>query len=140
MAYLDNNSPAPFNSAIDTLMRLGKILDDMRSLVTNPILSNHQKQSMKVRLTKDYFIVASPLLKAEIKQKLKERCNNLMPNEKNFVSTKGGIVQKSEVKSMFSWELEQKLDNFLVDVEDELQKDGYFMPPRKDLSKAITEM
>lgn len=131
---------APFNMAINTLLRLGGILEKITLVYIDPRIPPNMKQDMKITLTRQFFSQASPLLKPEIVTKYNERFKKLRPNERMVAMTRGGMIKKKENKSIFDWDLEIEIDQFIIDIQAELQKEKFFMPPRKDPSKAVFDM
>jgi hypothetical protein len=135
MAFIPTSTTglsAPFNMAIDTLMRLGRILDKVTLVGIDPMLTQNLKQQTKVYLVKQFFVQASPLLNPDVVVKYTPTFNSLRPNERMIATTRSGIIKKKEVKSLFDWDLEEKLDKFLLDIQTELQNEKYFMPPKND--------
>ncbi|MFA6201183.1 MAG: hypothetical protein WC679_12345 [Bacteroidales bacterium] len=135
-----DDSKAPFNMAIDTLRRIGKILDEMAMVAADGLLSPAQKQFILVPKLQYFFFQASPLLKPEIVDKFKDQVIRLRPNQTEVSITKGGITKKREIRLLYDPVLNDELNRLLIDIQRELQIEKYFMPPKKDLSRAITEM
>lgn len=135
MAFPPNSNSglsAPFNMAIATLMRLSGILEKITLVGIDPMLNENLKQQTKVYLVKQFFVQASPLLTVEVVTKYEKIFNSIRPNERMVATTRSGIIKKKEVKSLFDWDLEEKLDKFLLDIQTELQNEKYFMPPKND--------
>lgn len=131
---------APFNMAIDTLRRIGGILDEIHRVACDGILSPAQKQSILVPLIQHFFFQASPLLKEEIVTKYQEQVLNLKNIQIDMSMTRCGVTKKKEVKLLYDPILDLRMNVLLLDIQRELQKEKYFMPPKKDLSRAVTEM
>jgi hypothetical protein len=135
-----SDDKAPFNMALDTLRAIRNILNDISTVASDGLLSPAQKQFIIVQKVKYTFIAASPLLKEEIVDKYKDKVLELKSKSNEVVITRNGITKKREVRLLYDPELDNKIIVLLLDIQRELQKEKYFMPPRKDLSRAITEM
>lgn len=117
---------AAFNAAVAALMRLNKILLDIESLVLNRQIAFAEKQHIKIRLTRAFYTQSIALLKDEDdKEKIKIEVSKLKP-----------ALKKKEGHScstlIFSWELEEQIDNVLILIQEALQKEGYLMPSKQD--------
>lgn len=133
-------SKAPFNMALNTLERLGYILSEIRRVSSEPLFDKALKQSMKVQLTKQFFIQASPLLPEEVALKYSSEIISLRPNEQAIVKKTGMEVRATnEIRKVFDWALEDLLDSLLIKIQRELQKEKYFMPPKRDKGRAVAE-
>lgn len=131
-------SKAPFNMALNTLERLGGILTKIREISSEPFLNPAIKQEMKVSLTKQFFLQSSPLLSPEVVSTFEQQFLDFKPKELPIIlKSSAGQVRTNDMKVIFDWELERKLDKFLLDVQRELQKEKYFMPPKKDLNAVM---
>ena len=59
----------------------------------------------------------------------------------NNVSSGNNVPDvKKETKLIYDESIQTAMDNLLLDIQRELQIEKYFMPPKKDLSRAVTEM
>jgi len=133
---------APFNMAINTLERLGAILTDIRKVDQMIMLEPEQRQEIKVSLVKDFYIQASPLLLDHAKEKKKEiqeKVLSLTSSSLKRLININGIQQQRGVKLIYSEELDKKLNEILIEIQDVLQQGKYYMPPRRDLRKAVAE-
>lgn len=135
MAYDNKGSEglsAPFNMAISTLMRIDEILKSITKVSSDPFMPTNVKQSMKVNLVKQLFNQSSPLLKEEVVKVYEKQIQDLKPYEADLVIGRSGIVKKKEKRLLFSPELERELDKLCLEIQRELQKEKYFMPPKSD--------
>lgn len=130
--YQRNEGSAPFNLGISTLMRLDNILIEIYKLHLNPMLPANIKQSIKVSLVKQLFLQSSPLLKDEVVELYRPQFEALKPCEVNMGLGRSGVVKKTERRVLFSPELELKLDQLTLEIQREIQKEKYFMPPKSD--------
>ena len=140
MENINQQGSAPFNMAIATLMRIDGVLKQITEVSSNPIMPLGIKQGMKVNLVKQLFIQSSPLLPSEVVLRLKMQVDKIKPNNVLIGYGSGGVVKREENKTIYNEDLEYQLDFLTVEIQRELQKEKYFMPPRKDLSRAVTEM
>ena len=136
MSEETSESKAPFNMAINTLERLGEILSRIRRLDEDPFFSRDTKQAIKTSLVIDFYVQSSPLLKDTIVKDNKDILN-LKPNSRQVINSIGRKTNRQ--KEVFDWDLEKKLNEYLIKIEKELQKEGYFMPPKKDKGRAAAE-
>lgn len=124
---------APFNSAVDTLMRISDILKDITKITIgvyqgSQIQDQGQVQETKYRLVNMLRVMATPLLKKEQVIELNEEWNKI----ELFKVRTGTPGKGSNVVVKFSPEVENKLDEFTIDLQFILQEEGYFMPPKGD--------
>lgn len=130
------DSKAPFNMAIATLMSLRNTLDKIRDVEGRLDFSPEERQRIKVELVKRFYVDSSPLIFDETIIKKHETILDLKPIEVICVS-KGG---KSYKRIQYSYKLNSQLDKCLLDLQLELQKKKYFMPPRDDMSTIAGRM
>jgi len=131
-------SKAPFNMAVNTLERLAYILSQIRAVGVDPFLSPEKKQAIKVHLVRQFIVQASPLLPEDIAKKYTDQLPQLRPKEANVIRKEGMNMKKvNQKKEVFDWELEDKLDQLIVEVERHLQNEGYIMPPKDDPRFAV---
>jgi len=131
---------APFNMAIDTLRSINGILNEIHKIACDGTLSPAQKQSILVPLHQYFFFQSSALLKEEVVLKYQEAFINLKSCQAKVGIIKGGMIRREEVRLLYDPELELNMNRLLLAVIMELKREKYFMPPKKDLSRAITEM
>lgn len=136
-----SDTKAPFNMALNTLERLGGILTKIQQVTSDFMIPPNIRQTTVVHLTKQFFYQASPLLSETAVAKYEEQCLNFRPNSRIVIEVaQGGMQKKTErTKELFDWDLQRKLDKFLIDIQRELQKERYFMPPKKDKGRAAAE-
>lgn len=134
-----SNTAAPFNMAIDTLRRLGQLLENISRLDSTPISPN-EKQPIKIALVQNLFLQAVPLLSEDISNKYREQVLNLKPTEAKVMSNRSGISKPIGNKPIFSVQLEKELNQLVFDIQLELQREKYFMPPKKDLRTIVGRM
>jgi len=123
-----------FNMAVATLMRIDKILQQLRDLAFAPV-SRGGKQEIKVNLVKSFYLVSSPLLKEEIANKY-EWILEVKPIQKTkrIQDINGQLITTNEITTFFDYDLELKLDKVISDLQRELQKEGnYLMAGKEDV-------
>lgn len=135
-----DESKAPFNMALDTLRSIRTLIDGISEINSDPTLSPAQKQCINVQKVRSLFTTSSSLLPLEAIEKYKEIVGKLKNLQKEVPITKYGKLQKRETRLMYDENLDIVLYNLVLDIQAELKKEKYFMPPRKDLSRAVTEM
>lgn len=131
-------SKAPFNMAISTLERLSGTLIKIREVSCDPLIPLDLQQQMRVKLTRQFFIQASPLLSEKVVEEYMERFKEIKANSRYILkSNSSGFKKTNEMKVIYSEELDEKIDLFLLDIQRELQKEKYFMPPKKDMGSTV---
>jgi len=131
-------SSAPFNMAISTLESIRDTLMKIRDVSCEPLLSQEHRQLMKVQLTRQLFLLSSPLLSEEVVKKYRERFDNIKLIKKKILKTySGNLTKTNEQKIIYSEELDIECDAFSLDIQRELQKEKYFMPPKRDMGSAV---
>lgn len=128
-------SKAPFNMAISTLESLRYLLDEISKTDRSPLLSEAGKQNLKIKSVKRFYTNSSPLLDEDTVKKFKQILEIKSPKH---IMLKNGIATGEETLR-FDFELDVQLDQYLIDIQRELQSKGYFMPPRKDKGRAVAE-
>jgi len=136
---MDTQTQAPFNMAINTLERLGEILRDTHKTAADTLLSPAQKQFVMISHVKHFFSHASPLLAEAdgLIERLEPKILALRPVEQKVIRTKGGLGKGEEIQLIFSQELEDTMLKLLVEMQVELQKLKFFMPPRRNLGAVV---
>lgn len=128
---------APFNMALATLEALRGILNDIKKVYADPSLPDEIKQKTKVFLVKRFYVDSAPLLKETVVNKYKGLLN-LKPIQINIVSDATGDYQDTQRKKLvYDEDFEMELDKHLIDLQIELQKEKYYMPPKKDKGMAV---
>lgn len=135
--FRSQETAAPFNMAIATLYSLRDILTKITTIYGDPLLPDEVKQKLKLDMVKRFYIDSSPLLKPEIVEKFKEILQ-LKPIYANLLSNATGNMIKSKKKRLiYDINLEIELDTHLINLQMELQKEKYYMPPKTDLGSAV---
>lgn len=123
-------SGAPFNFALDTLMRIAAILEEITKISINersyPDITIAQYQKWKA--VKQLYRMSVPLInKEEDRTKLKAQLNQIK------LTTVYDARLKEQRALIYSQEVDEELDEMVESTQLTLQKDKYFMPPRTDL-------
>jgi len=134
-AYQD--SKAPFNMAIATLMSLRNTLDRIRDIEGRIDYPAEERQRIKIELVKRFFVDSSPLLNDP---KVIESFKPILEIKPFKVTAINKSNQKETLKIMYSYELNQQLDEHLLNLQVQLQKNKYFMPPSEDMGSMIGKM
>jgi len=135
--FRSQESAAPFNMAIATLYSLRDILTKITGIYGDPTLPDFAKQKLKIDLLKRFYIDASPLLPQKIVDKFKDVLK-LEPVYVHLLAKSMGNLKKSQNKKLiYDVPLEIELDTYLIDIQMELQKEKYYMPPKADLGSAV---
>lgn len=126
---------APFNSAVATLMRLDRILIEIKDLVMNKELTNSGKHYKKYRLIKELFVQSYPLIEPDRRNKIKEMINNFKFKTQTLKKREWSDIigdYHQPVVRLFSEEKEDELNEIIMELEDALQEKGHFMPSAQD--------
>ena len=132
-----SDTKAPFNMAISTLESLRSLLDEISKIERTPtfLMSDAEKQNIKIRLVKRFYTNSSPLLAETVVDKYKEILDIKSPQ---YLMTNNKIPTGNK-QIRFDFELDSKLDQYLINIQRELQRERYFMPPKRDRGKAVAE-
>jgi hypothetical protein len=131
------DTKAPFNMAIATLLSLRKTLDDIRDIEGRIDYPAEERQRIKIELVKRFYVDSSPLIfKREVLDKYKDILN-LEPHRVVCINRNN---QKQTPRIKYSFELNKKMDEFLLNLQIELQKNKYYMPPTEDMGSAVGRM
>jgi len=134
----DDRSSAPFNMALATLEKIQGIL---KSIVIassghldegDKVVTPGDSQLMKYRLVNQLYVQSTPLFDPEKtkewKPEMKERIRNInLDIGKRYLNKK--VVGRFVV---YSQEIEIELDDITIEIQEKLQAEGYFMPPKND--------
>jgi len=131
------DTKAPFNMAIATLMSLRNTLDRIRDVEGDQNIPPKERQRIKIELVKRFYVDSSPLIMKEAILKKYEHILGIRPAE---VITVNKSNQKQKKIVIFSYELNEKLDRCLLNLQVELQKNKYYMPPTEDMGSAVARM
>jgi len=135
--YNAQESKAPFNMAIATLMSLRQTLDHIRNIEGRIDYPAEERQRIKIELVKRFYVDSAPLIMDDKIIKEYSYVLELTPIMFICVDTK---TQKQNRRIKYSPELNKKLDIALLDLQVELQKKKYYMPPREDMGRAGMKM
>lgn len=116
---------APFNMAVATLMRLDSILQQIRNLNYLYPFDSATKQKTILELVKQFYINSVTLLKPENVQQF-ENILNLRVDEK--IKIVNGVQKTIPV---YTPSLDLKMNKILIELQQLLRK--YFMPKGKEL-------
>lgn len=131
------DSKAPFNMAIATLMSLRNTLDRIRDIEGRIDFPPEERQRIKIELVKRFYVDSSPLLFDKPILKQYEYVLDIEPKVFICVDTK---TNKQTKRIKYSFELNKLLDQCLLSLQVELQKKKYYMPPRDDMGSIGTKM
>lgn len=140
MADLIDRTGAPFNMALATLEKVNNILKQIANVSVLFIsddqgsseLSPGKAQHMKYRLVKQLFIQSVPLFDTK---KYEAFMHDILKDIRSIKLKYGNRYQNNRIIGkfeVFDQSVEDELDNITMDVQAELQKEGYFMPPKSD--------
>lgn len=118
---------APFNMAVASLMRIHDILKDITKYSMSSFNTNMPPgpiQHMKYRLVRQLYVQSVPLMKNDDKGPLVK--------ELDSIQLKREVTPTGVVTELYDHEVEKKLDQLICKIEEALQVQGYFMPPKSD--------
>jgi hypothetical protein len=111
-------------------MSLRNTLDRIRDIEGRIDFPPEERQRIKIELVKRFYVDSAPLVfDTKVIDKFKDILQ-LKPIGVICVNKAG--KQKKRIK--YSFELNSKLDQYLLEIQLELQKKKFFMPPRDDMA------
>ena len=142
------NSPAaPFNAAIDCLMRISNLTKKIEKVSTEYTLYSEivgiklnagQAQHIKHRFVKQLIIQSTPLLSTNARKDLWDRVTAIQLKVKNNMDYKTG--KNTSSYELYDESINEALDRIVLDLQIDLQDKGkFFMPPRKDPMRAVLQ-
>ena len=138
---LSTGDSAPFNMAIATLMRIDKLLLDIKQISNVIALGDDESEGInkasalgiKITLARQLFINAVPLIPEKSKGNLKTEMDNLkVPIVKKIYNSSNPSESSSVTGESYDNSMDRQVDDFLIHISEILQKEGYFMPPKND--------
>lgn len=138
MSYERGDSDAPFNMAVATLMRLDKILQQMRQLHIT-FQNKVQRQKLHIELVKQFYLNSITLLD-DSKKENREELEKIEKQVLNFKMDKKSNVKSGNQKfgECYSEEKEIELNKIMIKLQKQLKK--YFMPSGKDRSSVVSQL
>lgn len=133
--FIKEETKAPFNMALSTLEALRKILSDIKQISADPFLTDDMKQKLKIHLVKRFYVDSSPLLPNGVVEKYKEILS--LKSKEIPIIEKGNSKPTGKNKMVYDFDLDETLDNYLIELQQELQKEKYYMPPKKLAGRAV---
>lgn len=130
-------SKAPFNMAIATLMSLRNTLDHIRDVEGKIEYPDWERQRIKIELVKRFFVDSSPLINDD---KVIQTYMPILKLKPIHVVGINRSNQKERRRIVYSYELNEILDEHLLKLQVQLQKNKYFMPPSEDMGSIIGKM
>ena len=136
-------SDAPFNSAVDCLMRISRILQRIEKIsveytlysdISGIKLNAGQAQHIKARLVKQLYVQAIPLMSKNAKENILRKINNIKLHFSKSYNRTGNSSVKNEI---YNVDVDNELDMVVIDIEEDLQSSNFFMPPKKIAGRAI---
>ena len=119
---------APFNMALATLERVNNILREITEISVGEYGGNIQCFYAKLKLVKQLFLASIPLIdNKEEKDKLQKeifKLNQMFGVKYDARSQKRRLTCYKEIDT--------ELDYVIIKIQEVLQKEKYFMPPKND--------
>jgi len=137
---LQDKGTAPFNMALNTLEKVHNILKQIVLVSSGYFIERSgedltpgKAQHVKYRLVRQLFIQSIPLFDKETTKDWVEKMRKKLWQIKPTISNnyKDNVVV-SQFES-YSEKLNDDLDDITIDIQAQLQLEGYFMPPKDDL-------
>lgn len=135
--FSSQETKAPFNMALSTLEALRLILLHIEKVDMDPSLPDEIKQKMKLSLLKRFYVDSAPLLPDKVVKNYKAILQ-LIPKELQIVDHHTSKLTK-KMKLVYDPQLDIVINESLLKLQQELQKEKYYMPPKKDLGSAVGE-
>ena len=122
----DQRTGGVFNMGIATLERINDVLKDIRSISILPQKTGGDMLILKVRLIRQLYFTALPLIKKEHQEELDKTVFNLKV-DKAYNEEKGVEL------FVYTKKKEDEIDKAMLSIQKCLQESGnYFMPSSKD--------
>jgi len=135
----DENA-APFNMALATLERISKILIKTTENSTDPNILEDERQKNGLFLLKQLYINSAPLLKQPIVEKFEYVLKLEMKQVNLLGKHHSGSTYTKNKTFIYSIELEIEINKALIYIQQELQREKYFMPPKYDISSGYDQL
>jgi hypothetical protein len=121
------NEGTAFNMGIATLMGINNILEDLSKLASVYHADLVNNQLSRVTMVKALYLRSVPLLGDDVEtfRKRIEVLRGISVDTNKLSASKG-------VTKVFSYALEQELDNLIIDIQLALQSKHVFMPSKAD--------
>ena len=133
MAY-NSTETAPFNAALNTLERITNLINLIGMYKLKAVEGDMtQGVAMHARweALKQLFIQACPLLKDENEVKIKTVMDAVNKLPTKTIQNSGGAVIKQQ--QLYDPEIDKAIDAIEMQIENFLQAEGFFMPPKRDI-------
>lgn len=133
----NNLDTAPFNAAVATLMRLDSCINQLgitAMAMAQEITPEGSGLYMRYKLIRQLFIQSCPLLSERDEKLLKPKVMDLPPPKRINYTDNYGNITSSEL--VYDPKLDAVIDELEMEIENALQAEGYFMPPKKDMRQA----
>jgi len=128
---------APFNMAIATLMSLRYTLDKIRDIEGRIDYPPEERQRIKIELVKRFYVDSCPLIN---NSEVIDSYKNILEIKPIEIIAVNNSNQKQRKKIIYSYELNKQLDKYLLDLQVQLQQNKYFMPPSDDMGSIVGKM
>jgi hypothetical protein len=135
--YTAQDSKAPFNMAIATLMSLRQTLDHIRNIEARIDFPAEERQRIKIELVKRFYVDSCPLL---MDKKVVGKHESVLDIEPVVFVCVDNKTHKQRKRIRYCFQLNKKLDIVLRDIQIELQNKGYYMPPKDDMGRIGAKM
>lgn len=139
-----NAAAAPFNNAIDCLMKISDIITKIQRVSTEYVLytdipgirlSSGQAQHIKHRLIRMLIIRAAPLMSENARIESRKK---IMTIKTEYSITYDKVGKRQTRKETYSEEIDLQMDALIFYIVTDLQDKGkYYMPPRDDPRRAV---
>ncbi len=135
--YSQQDTKAPFNMAIATLMSLRATLDNIREVEARIEFPAEERQRIKIELVKRFYVDSSPLI---MDAKIIKKFEGILDLEPLMIICVNRSNQKQTRKIKYSFALNKEMDKYLLNLQLELQNKKYFMPPKDDMGSIAGKM
>lgn len=141
ISFEEYNSSAPFNMALFTLQKIHNILRMITTISSTYIIDEEgekflapgKSQHLKYKLVKQLYIQAIPLFDKKTTGEWKKETLKKI----RAVSLKvGGRYMNKKLVARFPCyedKIDNELDDLTIEIQEKLQDEGYFMPPKTDI-------
>jgi len=133
MAY-NSTETAPFNAALNTLERITNLINLIGAYKLRAIegdMPMGRAMHSRWEALKQLYIQSCPLLKEENEAKIRTMIDKTPKPQTKNIGSGGGAVMRSV--QQYDEKIDNEIDKIEVEIENFLQAEGFFMPPKRDI-------
>jgi len=118
----------PYDVVTDILKDIGEMFREIARVNADPNMPFRYKQATKIERSRDILIRSSALLKSEIVKKYFFIFDIKQGSKMGQIQIALGQYKNTGTMLFFNEELDKKLNMFLINIQEELRKEGFILP------------